>query len=178
MFSNPQQNVALLDIQDGMKVVDLGSGSGFYTIEAAKRVGPRGMVYAVDVQRELLDKVKNSAALIGLHNIEIVWGNAEKIGGTKLREAIADRVILSNILFQIDQTNRDDLVLEVKRLLRPGGKLMVIDWTAESPMGPRSSAGSHVVPPIVAEGLFTKVGFVVDKTFDAGDHHYGIIFKR
>jgi ubiquinone/menaquinone biosynthesis C-methylase UbiE len=173
MFSDPQKNIAELGIVDGMKVIDLGAGSGFYTIEAAKKVGPRGIVYAVDVQQDLLDKVKRSAALIGIRNIEAVWGNIEKIGGTKLREAIGDRVILSNTLFQIADADRDNLALEVKRVLKPGGKILVIDWETGSPLTPKT-----VVPKILAEGIFEKNGFTLEKTFDAGDHHYGLILKK
>jgi hypothetical protein len=103
----------------------------------------------------------------------LIWGNIEKIGGTKLREGIADRAILSNTLFQIEVGDRDNLALEIKRIIRPGGKLMVIDWTAGSPLSPKT-----VVPQMLAEGIFQKVGFTLDKTFDAGDHHYGIIFKK
>ncbi|MEY2664677.1 MAG: hypothetical protein RIT04_485 [Candidatus Parcubacteria bacterium] len=173
MFSDPAKNIAEFDVQDGMKVVDIGAGVGYYAIEAGKKVGPRGIVYAVDVQRELLDKLKNGAALVGVRNIETVWGNAEKIGGTKLREAIADRTILSNVLFQIEVVDRDNLALELKRITRPGGKLMVIDWQAGTPLGPKT-----LVPSLIAEGIFTKAGFVLEESFDAGDHHYGLIFLR
>lgn len=173
MFSDPQKNIAELGITDGMKVVDLGAGSGFYAIEAAKKVGPRGMVYAVDVQQDLLNKIKNGASMIGLHNVEIVWGNIEKIGGTKLREAIADCVILSNTLFQIAVEDRDNLALEAKRLLKSGGKLLLVDWMAGSPLSPK-----NVIPRMVSEGIFQKIGFKLEKSFDAGDHHYGIIFKK
>ncbi len=173
MFSDPQKNIAILGIDVGMKVVDLGAGSGFYTIESAKTVGAGGRVYAVDVQQDILGKIKNSASLAGLHNIEVVWGNIEKIGGSKLREGIADRVILSNTLFQVAVADRDTLALETKRLLKPGGKLMVIDWMPGSPLTPKT-----VVPRMLAEGIFQKAGLVLEKTFDAGDHHYGIIFKR
>ena len=173
MFSDPQKNIALFDIQDGMKVVDIGAGSGFYSMEAAKRVGTRGRVYAVDVQQDLLAKLKNSAGVVGLHNIEAVWGNAEKIGGTKLREAVADRVILSNTLFQVEPQDRDNLCLEIKRITRPGGTVMVIDWAGGTPLAPKT-----LVPATVAQGLFEKAGFVLEKNFDAGDHHYGLIFKR
>lgn len=173
MFSDPQKNIALFEIATGMKIVDLGAGSGFYSIEAAKKTGPSGRVYAVDVQQDLLNKLKNSATLAGVHNIEVVWGNIEKIGGTKLREAIADRVILSNTLFQIAVEDRDNLVLEIKRLLKSGGKVMVVDWDAGSPLSPKT-----LVPRVVAEGIFQKNGFKIDKSFDAGDHHYGIIFIK
>ncbi len=173
MFSDPVKNIAQFDIQDGMKVVDIGAGSGFYAIEAGKKAGVRGMVYAVDVQRELLDKLKNSASLVGIRNIETVWGNAEKIGGTKLREAISDRTILSNVLFQIEALDRDNLVLELKRITRSGGRLMVIDWQSASALSPKT-----LVPAMMAEALFAKAGFILEKSFDAGDHHYGLIFKR
>ncbi len=173
MFSDPQKNIAELGVLDGMKVVDLGSGSGFYTLEAAKRVGPYGRVYSVDVQQDLLNKIKNSSNLMGLHNIEIVWGNIEKIGGTKLHENLADRIILSNTLFQIAEEDRSNLALEVKRLLKSGGKLMVVDWIGGGPLSPKM-----VVPLSVAEGLFQKIGLKLEKNFDAGDHHYGIILSK
>lgn len=173
MFSDPQKNIAELGITDGMKVVDLGAGSGFYTIEAAKKAGPSGRVYAVDVQQDLLNKIKNSAGLTGLHNIEVIWGNIEKIGGTKIREAIADRIILSNTLFQIAVEDRDNLALEAKRLLKSGGKLLIVDWMGGSPLSPKT-----VVPAMLAESLFQKAGFQIEKNFDAGDHHYGIILKK
>ncbi len=173
MFSDPQKNIAELGIDNGMKVVDLGAGSGFYTLEAAKKVGPSGRVYSVEVQQDLLSKIKNNAALAGLHNIEIVWGNIEKLGGTKLREAIADRIILSNTLFMVAEEDRDNLALETKRLLKSGGKLMVIEWMAGSPLSPKT-----LVPQMLAEGIFQKIGLKIEKTFTAGDHHYGIIFKK
>ena len=173
MFSDPVKNISELGIADAMRVVDLGAGSGFYTIEAAKKVGSRGMVYAVDIQEDLVNRIKNSAGLIGLHNIEVVIGNIEKLGGTKLRENIADRIILSNTLFQVGPADRDNLALETKRLLKSGGKLMVIDWVAGSPLSPKEAISDSL-----ATALFQKVGFVVEKTFDAGDHHYGIILKK
>ena len=173
MFSDPQKNIAELEISDGMKVVDLGAGSGFHTLESAKKVGVRGMVYAIDVHQDLLDKIKNSASLVGMHNIEIIVGDIEKIGGTKLREAIADRVILSNTLFQIESSNRDNLALEIKRLLKSGGKLLVIDWNEGSKLKLVNS-----IPQSLTEAIFQKVGLQKERSFNAGDHHYGIIFKK
>ena len=173
MFSDPQKNIAVLGVDHGMTIVDLGSGSGFYTIESAKKVGPAGRVYAVDIQQDLLGKIKNSGAMAGLHNIEVICGNIEKLGGTKIRESIADRVILSNTLFQIAPEDRDNLALETKRLLKSGGKLLVVDWESSSALKP-----VQVVPKMLVEGIFEKVGLKLEKSFNAGDHHYGIIFKK
>ncbi len=171
MFSDPATNLAKLGLTDGMKVVDLGAGSGFYTFEAARSVGGSGIVYSVEVQKDLLDRIRSTGATQGLRNIEVVWGNAEKIGGTKLREAIADRVIASNVLFQIEKP--DDFVIEIKRILKPGGKVLVVDWSDLSPLSPK-----QIVAESQAKALFEKAGFKVELSFAAGDHHYGLVFVR
>ena len=171
MFSDPAVNLSRLGLMEGYKVVDLGAGSGFYSIEAAKRIGSSGRLYAVDVQKDLLERLRSIAATQGLHNIEIMWGNAEKIGGTKLRESIADRVVASNILFQIEKP--DDFALEIKRILKPGGKLLVVDWNEASSLGPK-----NFFPSMKAQLLFEKNGFKLDMQFAAGEHHYGMVFTR
>jgi ubiquinone/menaquinone biosynthesis C-methylase UbiE len=171
MFSDPSTNLSKLGIGEGMKVVDLGAGSGFYTIEAGKKAGTSGRVYSVEVQKNLVDRVKDLARAQGLNNIEVIWGDIEKIGGTKLRESIADRVIVSNVLFQIEKT--DDMCLEIKRITKIGGKVLVIDWNDMSPLSPKT-----LFPQMKAEMLFEKHGFKYDSSFDAGDHHYGLIFIR
>lgn len=171
MFSDPSTNLARLSMTDGMKVVDLGAGSGFYTLEAARRVGSGGRVYAVEVQKDLLERIRATGAAQGLHNIEVVWGDIEKIGGTKLRGGIADRVVASNVLFQLEKP--DDFALEIKRLLKPGGRVLIIDWSEVSPIGPRS-----VYSAAKAQALFEKSGFKLDQTFGAGEHHYGLVFIR
>lgn len=171
MFSDPVSNIAKLGVNDGMKVVDLGAGSGFYAMEAARKAGSSGRVYAVDVQKDLLDRIRSVAAINGLRNIEVVWGNAEKIGGTKLREGLADRVIASNILFQIEKP--DEFVLEIKRLLKPGGKVLVVDWSEASSFSPKD-----FIPVAKAQMLFEKAGFKIEQSFNAGEHHYGMVFIR
>ena len=98
-FSDPSKNVAKLVLTDGMKVADFGCGSGHYSFAAARRVGSRGRVYAIDVQKDLLDKLKVQASHERLTNIDIVWGNFDEVGGTNLADAIVDAVIISNVLF-------------------------------------------------------------------------------
>jgi len=171
MFSEPAINISKLGLVDSMKVVDLGAGSGFYSYEAARRVGVSGRVYAVDVQKDLLERLRSNGVVQGIRNIEVMWGNAEKIGGTKLREGIADAVIASNILFQIEKP--DEFCLEIKRILKPKGKVLLIDWSEVSPIGPKT-----VFPSMKAQMLFEKSGFKLEQSFEAGDHHYGMVFTR
>ncbi len=171
MFSDPVSNLAKLGIGVGMKVVDLGAGSGFYTFEAAKMVGPTGRVYSVDVVKEMLERLRSVGATNGLRNIEVVWGNCEKIGGTKLGEAVADRVIASNILFQVEKP--DEFVLEIKRILKPGGKVLIVDWSEVSALSP-----VNLVTSTKAQMMFEKAGFKMENSFNAGNHHYGLILTR
>lgn len=171
-FSNPQSNVLQLGLREGMKVGDLGAGSGHYAAAAGAIVGPEGRVYAVDIQEDILKHVKDHAEGKGIRNVETVWGNFEKLGGTKLRDASLDAVILSNTLFQLD--HREGAVGEIKRILKPGGRLLVVDWAgAYGGMGPLPH---RVVSEHVAEELFITSGFHKVKDFRAGPHHYSIVF--
>ncbi len=171
MFSDPAVNISRLGLTDGMKVIDFGAGSGFYTLEAAKRVGRNGRVFAVDVQKDLLERIRSTGKSQGLNNIEVIWGNIEKIGGTKIRDGLVDRVIVSNVLFQVEKP--DELALEVKRILKSGGKVLVIDWSDVSSLGPKTPFSSAK-----AQILFEKSGFKLDQSFGAGEHHYGLVFSR
>ncbi len=171
MFSDPSANLSKLGLMDGMKVADLGAGSGFYTLEAARRIGASGRVYAVEVQKDLLERIRSSGKAQGLMNIEVIWGNVEKIGGTKIKDSLLDRVVASNILFQIEKP--DEFALEIKRILKPGGKVLVVDWSDISPLGPKTPFSAAK-----SQALFEKSGFKLEQTFGAGDHHYGLVFLR
>lgn len=171
-FSDPTANVLQLGLREGMKVGDLGAGSGHYALAAAKVVGTDGKVYAVDVQEDILTRLRSAAQQRGIRNIETVWGNFEKVGGTTLRDHILDAVILSNVLFQLE--HRHGALEEIKRILKPGGRLLVADWAgAYGGMGPHPE---HVVSERDAEELFITAGFHKVKDFRAGPHHYAIVF--
>lgn len=171
-FADPKSNVLQLGLRDGMKIADLGAGSGHYAIAAAHAVGKDGRVYAVDVQEDVLAHVRDSAHRAGVRTIDTVWGNLEKAGGTKLRDSAMDGVILSNVLFQLEDPK--PAATEAKRIIKPGGKVLVIDWAGSyGGMGPTAA---HVMPEHKAEELFITGGFHKLKSFRAGPHHYGIVF--
>lgn len=172
-FSNPRENVLQLGLRQGMKVGDFGAGSGHYTHALSAIVEPDGKVYAIDIQEDVLKHLKLNARERHLHAIETVWGDVEKPGGTKLRDGFLDAVVVANILFQADDAA--GLVAEVKRTLKPGGKLLVIDWAGSyGGMGP---SPDRVVTEHKAEELFIGGGFHKVKSFRAGPHHYGIVFN-
>jgi ubiquinone/menaquinone biosynthesis C-methylase UbiE len=174
MFSNPRANVAELGVTPGMTIVDFGAGSGEYALALAPLVGERGRVYAVEVQKELLDRLAAEARARHLSNLEIIWGNLEKHGGSKLADSSADLVLLANILFQ--STARYSLALEAKRVLRPRGRAAVIDWSDSfGGLGPRAD---QVARPDEVKRIFAEAGFSLASEFSAGAHHYGLIFQK
>lgn len=173
-FSEPAENIKNLDLKEGMKVADFGAGSGFYTIEAAKRVLGNGQVFAVDVQKDMLSKIQSHARDAGLRNVSAIWGDIDNVGGSKIKELTVDRVIISNVLFQSE--HKENLSKEAFRILKNGGEVMIVDWTDSfGGMGPQQS---QIVSETQAVSLFEKAGFKVSKSFYAGDHHFGIIMKK
>jgi ubiquinone/menaquinone biosynthesis C-methylase UbiE len=171
-FSNPRANVLQMGLREGMKVGDLGAGSGPYSLAASKIVGRTGRVYAIDIQEDVLKHLHDSAVRSQAHNVETIWANFEKLHGTSLRDQTLDAIILSNVLFQIE--DKTDAVQEIKRILKPGGKLLVVDWAGSyGGMGPDPD---HVVTEHQAEELFIAGGFYKVKDFRAGPHHYSILF--
>lgn len=174
MFSDPVHNIEQFGLSDGAVVADLGAGSGFYTLAAAKAVAPTGRVYAIDVQRDLLDRIKKEAGRLHLGNVDVLSGDLEKLGGSKIKENSCTAAIASNILFML--SDKKTFFLEAKRILKSSGKLLVVDWAGSfGQMGPHLD---HVVYKDDAVKLALAAGFTLDKEISAGAHHYGIIFRK
>src|SRR5688572_7633242 len=99
MFTDPIKNLKALGLQEDDVVADLGAGTGYYSLSVSSLV-PRGKVYAIEVDKNFLGTIEHKVKEAGLSNVNIIWGNIEKIGGTKIGDNIADAVIASNVLFQ------------------------------------------------------------------------------
>ncbi len=173
-FLTPDHAIAPLHLAEGMKVADFGTGSGAMALAAARRVGHSGKVYAIDIQKGLLEKLAQSAASHHVSNLEVVWGNIDHSHGSKLANASVDAVLIANVLFQSEHVG--NLTSEAKRILKPHGKALVIDWTDSfGNMGP---AHGHVVKESEAKLFFADAGFVFEKSEPAGDHHYSLLFHK
>lgn len=174
MFTNPEQNILHLGLKEGMRVADFGAGTGFYSKAASARVGHSGKVYAIEVQKELVKKLESDLKHWGISNVECIWGDIEKRGGTKISDHSMDVVIVSNVLFLAE--DKLGLIDEVGRVLKKGGQVLFIDWSGSfGGMGP---APEHVVTENMAKELFEKRGFKIEENISASAHHYGIIFRR
>lgn len=173
MFSDPVKNLKQLGLRENMIVADLGAGTGFYAIPAAKIVSS-GKVYAIEIIRDYVHTIKNKAKEEHIKNLECFWSNIEEPGGTKLKNGIVDVAIVSNVLFQVE--DRERLLMEIKRILKSSGQVMLIEWSDKAfPLGPKKES---LVSKKEALDIFEKHGFMFEREIDVGSHHYGIIFKN
>ena len=172
-FAHPVRNVAALMIEPGMVVADFGSGSGAYVLAIAEVLSGNGKVYAVDVQKDLLRRTLNEANKRGLKDVHILWGDLEKPEGSKLSGHSCDLVLISNLLFQVEDKMR--VFREAKRIVRPRGRLAVIDW--QESYGGMGPIKEHLVDKDEVVALAERVGFKFADEFNAGAHHYGLVFR-
>ena len=173
-FVQPEVVISHFHIREGDKVADFGAGSGYFLKTLSAAVGEEGLVYACVIQKKMVETLDAVATKENLTNVRSVWCDFEKVGGSKLEDGSVDVVLLVNTFFQVE--NHATVIEEMKRVLRPGGKAVVIDWTESfGGLGPQPS---DVVEQKEAERLFNENGFTTETSFDAGDHHYGVIFRK
>lgn len=170
MFGNPEQNVAKLVLHEGMRVADFGAGTGAYTIACSKRVGNTGKVYSIEVQKGLLKRLEDELKKLKISNVVCVWGDVENKGGTKISDSSLDAVVIANLFFQVE--DKVGLIDEAKRILKRGGKILVIEKSA-----PLFGTKHHgILNENEMKELFEKRGLKYVENISVNQGHYGIIF--
>jgi arsenite methyltransferase len=132
---------AVADLRPGERVLDLGSGGGIDVLLSAKRVGPTGFAYGVDMTSEMLQLARANAAQAGATNVEFVLGTIEDV---PLPDAAVD-VVISNCVINLS-TDKPKVIAEMFRVLAPGGRIGISDVVAEDHLNPaeRAERGSYV----------------------------------
>jgi arsenite methyltransferase len=133
--------VAMVELREGETVLDLGSGGGIDVLLSAKRVGPTGSAYGIDMTDEMLALAEENARAAGATNAHFLKGVIEDI---PLPAASVD-VVISNCVVNLSP-EKDRVLAEIARVLRPGGRVAISDVVAEDHLAPahRAERGSHV----------------------------------
>jgi len=133
--------LAVADLREGERVLDLGSGGGIDVLLSARRVGPSGFAYGVDMTDDMLELARKNAAKAGAANVEFRKGQIEDL---PLPDASVD-VVISNCVINLS-VDKPAVLAEMYRVLVPGGRIGIADVVAEDHMSPadRAAAGSYV----------------------------------
>jgi arsenite methyltransferase len=133
--------VVVAELKEGETVLDLGSGGGIDVILSARRVGPTGTAYGLDMTDEMLALAQRNAADAGVTNVHFLKGVIEEI---PLPAASVD-VVISNCVINLS-VDKAAVLTEMARVLRPGGRLGISDIVAEDRLSPaeRGERGSYV----------------------------------
>jgi SAM-dependent methyltransferase len=133
--------LAVAELREGERVLDLGSGGGIDVLLSARRVGPAGFAYGVDMTDDMLTLARKNAAKAGAVNVEFRKGQIEQL---PLDDAAVD-VVISNCVINLS-TDKPAVLAEMFRVLVPGGRIGISDVVAEDHLTPddRAAAGSYV----------------------------------
>jgi ubiquinone/menaquinone biosynthesis C-methylase UbiE len=143
LWQKPDQIMDAVHVADGSTVADIGAGAGWFTIRLAQRVGPKGMVYAQDVQRLMLDAIKRRVQREGLENITTVQahGNDPNLPANTL-----DAILMVDAYQEVD--NRVVYLRNLANALKPTGRIGIVNWKPGRG-GPGPDASERVAQSVV-----------------------------
>lgn len=159
-----------LALKEGDRVLDLGSGShGYFTFEAAKRVGEKGKVWAVDNYHKAVENIDSLAKLYNHYNVKAVHGDVEQMGSLAFDDNSIDVVFLTNLLSEIKKHN--SLLSDVHRLLKKKGKIFIVDWeNNDFPNAPKNLVCKKELKSLLENNYYR-----VHEEIKPGPYHYGYI---
>lgn len=152
-------------LKDGMVFADIGCGPGFFVFPASEIVGKDGKVYAIDTQQEMLDELKKRKPS---KNVIVLKSDETKL---PLDSSIIDIAIMVFVMHEI--YHPIDFLKEVKRILKPSGRLIVIDW--EKKAEEKGPPFEERLPRGKAKELFHKTGFEKIEANSLNPSHYEIM---
>ena len=172
-FSDPINIINQITFSEDAHIADFGCGAGAYSLLLAKKAS-MGSVFAIDVRKEMLERLESDAKSKDIHNIHVVWGDIDEKNGSRLREYSMDLIFITNTLFQIEK--KKAMFDEAVRVMKPNARIIIVDWLESfGNIGPMKG---HVVNLETAKLLAEESGLFIEKDIDAGEHHYGFIARK
>ena len=122
LYKRRTEVVAVLELEPGMAVADIGAGTGFFSMLFAREVGPAGKVYALDITPKFIDHIEKTAAELGLDNVE---SRLNPVDSTGLEENSVDIAFIADTYHHFEYPYK--MLASIKRALRPGGRVVLVD---------------------------------------------------
>ena len=180
LWPTPGATLRDLGIEAGQSVAEVGCGSGYFALPAARIVEP-APVYAVDLDEALLDELGSLAERQAVENVVSVHGDARDL--TELLPDPVDALVVANTFHGVD--DRAAFVAEAFDAIAPGGSLIVVNWhdrpreattVGGEPRGPPTELR---MPPEETEGAVSRgAAFELDRRIDLPPYHYALVFRR
>ena len=170
-WQNPEAILAQVGLKTGLTFVDVGCGGGFFSLPAARIIGEGGNVYGIDINSIYIDELKEVAAKENLHNLKLTVGKAEEV---VICDSCADIIFFGVVLHDFEDAA--SVLKNAKRMLKPTGRLVDLDWKKEPmELGPRIQKRFSVDD---AARLINNAGFRIENIKDAGLYHYMIMASK
>jgi SAM-dependent methyltransferase len=170
-WQKPDEVVRVLNLKPGENIADIGAGSGYFSVRFARKVGPAGKVYAVDIDRDMLAYIEQRARQENLQNIQTILADPHD---PELAPASVDLIFICATLHHI--TDRAKYYPLLAKALRPGGRVVNIDFQKRPlPVGP-SLEMKIARQDVLSE--FAAAGFHLAGEFDFLPYQYFLVFER
>jgi ubiquinone/menaquinone biosynthesis C-methylase UbiE len=166
----PTKAIAALNLRPGQIVADIGAGSGYYTILLSQAVGPRGRVYATDIQPEMLALIRKKLANVPDSNVELVLGTATE---SRLPDAAIDLALMVDVYHELVQPQA--FLQSLKRAIKPEGRLVLIEFRKESSGVPIRE--EHKMTIGEARMELEAEGYRFDRVIDALPWQHILVFR-
>jgi putative heme-binding domain-containing protein len=167
----PDTLVNGLEIPAGATVAEIGSGTGYFTWRLAQKVGPKGKIFAVDVQQKMLDLTAATLQTHHLSNVQLVLGADND---PHLPAASLDLVFIACAYHEF--SDPEAIITAVKRALKPDGRLVIVEYAEGHPFGPQDKAERMSINQIRAE--IEPLGFELDRVLELLPIQHGLIFTK
>jgi len=139
-WQKPDQIMDALGVADGSKVADIGAGAGWFTIQLARRVGPNGLVYAQDIQRQMLEAIRRRVSREGLQNVQTVLAS---VTDPNVPAAAVDAILVVDVYSEVE--NHVAFLRSLATALKPNGRIGVVNYKpGQGGPGPSSEANEGV----------------------------------
>jgi len=171
LWQRPDQIMDALGVADGSVVADIGAGSGWFTIRLARRVGPQGLVYAEDVQTEMINAISRRVSREGLNNVRPVLGLKND---PRLPRQSLDAALMVDAYHEIE--NRVAVLTNLARALKPQGRIGVVDFRLDG-TGPGPLIEERVSPDVVVKDA-TQAGLRLIRQEPFLPFQYFLIFGK